>query len=97
MTPVLAQAAEQELNKKYVFILTFTKRTSGNENHHSILLDIIAKDLKVEASQIQDFELCLYDTQPASLGGANEEFIHSPRLDNLMMSFCSLEVIMNLC
>lgn len=56
------------------------------------MLDILAKELGCDINQIHDFELCLYDTQPSAIGGANEEFLHSARLDNLMMSFCSLTV-----
>jgi aspartyl aminopeptidase len=44
--------------------------------------------------KIHDFEICLYDTQAATFGGLNEEFIHSARLDNIMMSFCSLTVLL---
>ena len=44
------------------------------------------------AEEMRDFELCLYDTQPSQIGGIANEFIYSPRLDNLMMSFCSLTV-----
>jgi aspartyl aminopeptidase len=40
-----------------------------------------------------DFELCLYDVNPSSLGGANEEYIFSARLDNLCMSYCGLEAL----
>ncbi len=35
---------------------------------------------QILASQIRDFELSLYDVQPASLGGAFNEFIYSARL-----------------
>lgn len=47
----------------------------------------------VYLSQIRNFELCLCDYQDAIIGGINNEFIFSPRLDNLMSSFCSLEAL----
>lgn len=42
------------------------------------------------ANQIRDFELAVYDTQKSAIGGACNEFIFSPRLDNLEMSYCSI-------
>lgn len=42
------------------------------------------------AHQIRDFELAVYDTQKSVIGGACNEFIFSPRLDNLEMSYCSI-------
>lgn len=59
--------------------------------HDKQLLDLIAKDLDVEVSQIEDFELVLYDTQLSVLGGLNDEFIFSPRLDNQVTCYCSTE------
>jgi aspartyl aminopeptidase len=65
---------------------------SVKPSHHDGLVSLLAEKLNINADSILDFELCLYDTMPAALGGLYNEFIFSPRLDNLMMSFCSLEV-----
>ena len=58
--------------------------------HENGFLSHIAHDLGVEVSDIEDFELVLFDTQPACVGGLDDEFIFSPRLDNLNSSFASL-------
>jgi aspartyl aminopeptidase len=62
---------------------------SVRENHHSVLLALVADELGVGADAIYDFELHLYDTQPATLGGAQNEFVFAPRLDNQLSSFCA--------
>lgn len=59
------------------------------ERHHPYLVELIAKEAKVEVSEIHDFEMLLYDTQKSCIGGLNEELLFSPRLDNLGMSFCA--------
>jgi len=38
--------------------------------------------------------LCLYDVQPAAVSGVRDEFIHSARLDNLFMSYCTLQSLL---
>lgn len=72
-------------------------------NHHFRLLELIADHLtadgvgpkgkggKLFAEDIHDFELSLVDNQPPTLGGANDEFVFSARLDNLFSSFCAIE------
>ncbi|GMI20394.1 hypothetical protein TrRE_jg6719, partial [Triparma retinervis] len=55
-------------------------KTAWEEGHDPILLSMIASALDIPTSSIADFELSLYDTQPASLGGANDEFLYSARL-----------------
>lgn len=61
----------------------------ATERHHPYLVELIASEAGVSSSSVVDFEMVLYDTQKACLGGLNNELIYSARLDNLMMSFCT--------
>ena len=65
--------------------------------HHTLLLDMIAAELSISTEEIVDFELNVCDVQPAAIGGAKEEFIFAGRLDNLAMSYCSLEALIESC
>jgi aspartyl aminopeptidase len=65
------------------------------ERHHPYIIDLLAEEAKCSPADIQDFEIVLYDTQPSCIGGMNNEFIFSPRLDNLMMSYCATESIIH--
>eukprot|EP00567_Pseudictyota_dubia_P014258 CAMPEP_0197442924 /NCGR_PEP_ID=MMETSP1175-20131217/8821_1 /TAXON_ID=1003142 /ORGANISM="Triceratium dubium, Strain CCMP147" /LENGTH=487 /DNA_ID=CAMNT_0042973485 /DNA_START=30 /DNA_END=1493 /DNA_ORIENTATION=+ len=56
-----------------------------------LLLETIASELGVDVKEIADFELNLFDTQPAALGGIKNEFLYSARLDNLATCFVSIE------
>ncbi|KAG9104731.1 hypothetical protein FRC06_011625 [Ceratobasidium sp. 370] len=62
-------------------------------NHHPALLELLADEISVAPEEIHDFELCLYDVQPSQAGGIQNEFVFSPRLDNLMSSFCAVEAM----
>lgn len=59
--------------------------------HHPYIVDIIAEEAGAAAEDVVDFEMVLYDTQKSVIGGLNNELIFSPRLDNLMMTYCSVE------
>lgn len=59
------------------------------QRHHSHILELIAGELSCEPEDIVDFELSLFDTQKACLGGLMDEFIFSARLDNLDSTYCA--------
>lgn len=59
-----------------------------------MLLHLIAGELQIAIEEILDFDLYLYDTQPACLWGANNEFISSGRLDDLSMVHAGLQALL---
>lgn len=69
---------------------SFAPLKAVTERHHPYIVELIAKEAAVAPSSIVDFELVLYDTQKSCLGGLNNELIFSPRLDNLMMTYCNV-------
>lgn len=100
--PITALAAAQ-LNKPAEPAASTENNNSSNDEedfhpladmgsrHHPAVLDVVAKELGTTVDAIVDFELVLYDTQDACIGGLNDEFVFSPRLDNLEMTYCSVE------
>jgi len=86
-----------EFNKQtHLFpILATTIKSSLDEetNNGTAIIRLLAEELKCNVEDITEFELCVTDTQKAAIGGINHEFIFSPRLDNLMMSFCGLTAL----
>ncbi|KAJ7228765.1 aspartyl aminopeptidase [Mycena pura] len=91
--PILGQIAAQ-LNDSGAGKNSDSKKASSvQDNHHPALLSLLANELSVAPEQIHDFELSLFDTQPAVLGGLNNEFVFSPRMDNQYSSFCAVEAL----
>lgn len=68
----------------------FSPLKAMTDRHHPAVLEIIAEHARCTVENIVDFELVLYDTQPACIGGLNNELIYSARLDNLNMTYCSV-------
>ncbi|KAK3391687.1 peptidase M18 [Sordaria brevicollis] len=103
LLPILG-LVEKELNKPAEGAATEEASAEGDfaplkamtERHHSQFLSVVASAAGISsASDIVDFELILYDTQPSCLGGLNDEFIFSARLDNLNMTYCSVMGLIN--
>ncbi|KAL0299049.1 UNVERIFIED_CONTAM: putative aspartyl aminopeptidase [Sesamum radiatum] len=93
LIPLLATEAEKEspeTNDK-------TSASSSKDAHHPLLMQILSDELGCKVEDIASVELNVCDTQPSCLGGANDEFIFSGRLDNLASSFCALRALVDAC
>lgn len=64
--------------------------------HNRTLLEVVSAELGVETSQIEDFELLLYDHQKSTIGGLNDEFIFLARLDNLTSCYAAVNGLVEL-
>lgn len=59
----------------------------------NLIPNLIANELGVDTKDILDFDLTLYDCQPANRVGLNDEFISSGRIDDLSMVHAALTAI----
>ncbi|KAJ6651022.1 hypothetical protein lerEdw1_001180 [Lerista edwardsae] len=92
LVPILATEAQEALEKEVC--KAETSCASSLQNRHSpVLVNLLCSQLKVEPEQMIEMELCLVDTQPPTLGGAFNEFVFSPRLDNLHSCYCALQAL----
>ncbi|KAL8798179.1 MAG: hypothetical protein Q9182_006891 [Xanthomendoza sp. 2 TL-2023] len=58
------------------------------------LVGAIARELKInDPASIVNWELEVFDTQPAQLGGLDKEFIFAPRIDDKLCSYSAIEAL----
>uniref|UniRef100_A0A8K9XIA4 Aspartyl aminopeptidase n=1 Tax=Oncorhynchus mykiss TaxID=8022 RepID=A0A8K9XIA4_ONCMY len=88
--PHLAIHLQRDINDSF-------GQVKAAEKHHPALVKVLCSELDVQPEALLDFELCLADTQPGAIGGVFEEFIYSPRLDNLHSCYCALQALMDSC
>jgi aspartyl aminopeptidase len=55
---------------------------------------LLAEQFLPAGAEVLDYELCLYDTQPAATVGLNQDFFVSARLDNLLSCYVSTEALL---
>ena len=61
----------------------------------SLITELLAEALGVDASDILDADLYLYPYEKSLCVGLKEEFISAPRLDDLSMAYSGLHAILN--
>ncbi|KAF4629148.1 hypothetical protein G7Y89_g9004 [Cudoniella acicularis] len=83
--------AEQTEEEKPEADQAFRPLKALSERHHPYVIEIIAEHAGVEPEDVVDFEMVLYDTQKSCIGGINNELIFSARLDNLGMTYCAVD------
>lgn len=63
--------------------------------HGNMLMNVITEELGVDAADVMDFDLYLYDQTPACTFGVHNEFLSSGRLDDLSMVHAGLMAMLN--
>ncbi len=71
-------------------MLPIIAKLNGKLESGNLLTGLIASELKVDANDILDFDLVLYDTEKPCTFGLNNEFISAGRLDDLSMAHAAL-------
>lgn len=98
--PNLAIHLNREVNKNKEFnpqkdMLPVLRLVENEFEKDGYLFKLIAEKLKVEPSQILDFDLCLAEFEKGLLIGENEEFISSGRIDDLAMVHAGIDALFN--
>ncbi len=102
--PSLAIHLDRELNSRG---LQLNAQTHGlpviglaQPDQNFAFLDVLAEQVgtalnrSVSPEDISGFDLCLFDTQPSTIGGKDNEFIFAPRLDNLASCHAALRALL---
>ena len=95
--PSLAIHLDRNANKDRTInpqtdIPPIVKLNMGNQKSQSFR-DILQQQFLTDQDQVMDFELCLFDTQPAAMVGLEKEFLASGRLDNLLSCFVATQAL----
>lgn len=59
----------------------------------NFFMKLLAKECKVSAEEILDFDLYVYNAEKGCVLGAHDEFVSAPRLDNLTSCYACLQAI----
>ncbi len=97
--PSLAIHLNREVNdglklNKQVDMLPLLGQTPAKFEKKGYFQGLLARELKVKAADILEYDLFLYEPGRGSLVGLESEFIQAPRIDNLASTHAGLAALM---
>ncbi len=81
-----------ELNKQKDMLPLLAMITDDMEKDNC-LIKLMAEELKVDVDAIIDFDVNLFEVEKGGIFGLNNEFISSPKLDDLAMAHAGLQAL----
>ncbi|KAJ3683142.1 hypothetical protein LUZ60_013369 [Juncus effusus] len=97
LVPLLATKSEEKNSRNKSDDDDSNNSGSKKSPHHSLLLNALSEEMECDYRDILSLELNVCDTQSSCLGGVNDEFIFSGRLDNLASCYCALRSLIDSC
>jgi len=96
--PSLAIHLDREVNSgRAINAQTFLPAVLGRSGTAMDFRELLQRELETQGVQgvgeVLDYDLSLYDTQPPSLLGLEQEFLLSARLDNLLSCFTGMQAL----
>ncbi|MGD9860702.1 MAG: M18 family aminopeptidase [Marinobacterium sp.] len=100
VVPSLAIHLDREANSSrtinaQTFLPVLMGQTDEKPDFRQLLADWLMREGTGNLAQVLDYELCLYDTQGATLIGLEQEFLTSARLDNLLSCYIGLQALLD--
>ena len=65
------------------------------KDFRALLAEQVQREHGISATQVLDYELCFYDSQPAATIGLKQDFIAGARLDNLLSCYAGLQALLS--
>lgn len=97
MTPIIGlerETVEQELEKQFNAATMGDSINDPTKNHSPQLLAAVARQLGIKVGDIKDFELELFDFQPAQPFGLDGDLLSVPRCDDKLCSYAAMEALL---
>ena len=89
LIPIIGLSGDESCEKNELNDVTLTSK------HHKDLLDLVSAELNCSTNDLIDIDLYLSDFQNPCIGGALNDLIFAPRIDNLLNTYCGMKALIN--